>query len=178
VVFCLCRLVGSLLWQRRPSPHASSVGSRDTCYLEFCIGFLCCVPLKMAIDSPNVPFRLSSSLLVAARGEPRSNLCVPLHPHSVVVVDWSAGYSLELSDAVHYIRAWGLASPVCPNKSFRRLVANDCGPRFEPSGKCGDRFVEECYLVDPASSHMLVSKIKPCMCKYEQIQTVKLRMAH
>ena len=37
---------------------------------------------------------------------------------------------------------------------------------------------EECYLVDPGSSHMLVSKIKPCMCKYEQIQTVKLRMAH
>ena len=23
------------------------------------------------------------------------------------------------------------------------------------------------YLVDPASSHMLVSKIKPCMCKYQ-----------
>ncbi len=22
------------------------------------------------------------------------------------------------------------------------------------------------YLVDPASSHMLVSKIKPCMCEY------------
>ena len=38
--------------------------------------------------------------------------------------------------------------------------------------------VLECYLVDPASSHMLVSKIKPCMCKYELIQTVKLRMAH
>lgn len=37
---------------------------------------------------------------------------------------------------------------------------------------------EECYLVDPASSHMLVSKIKPCMCKYELTQTVKLRMAH
>ena len=38
--------------------------------------------------------------------------------------------------------------------------------------------MKECYLVDPASSHMLVSKIKPCMCKYELIQTVKLRMAH
>jgi len=25
---------------------------------------------------------------------------------------------------------------------------------------------------------MLVSKIKPCMCKYELIETVKLRMAH
>ena len=23
------------------------------------------------------------------------------------------------------------------------------------------------YLVDPASSHMLVSKIKPCMCKHK-----------
>jgi hypothetical protein len=43
---------------------------------------------------------------------------------------------------------------------------------------CGYGVDEECYLVDPASSHMLVSKIKPCMCKYELIQTVKLRMAH
>ena len=34
------------------------------------------------------------------------------------------------------------------------------------------------YLVDPASSHMLVSKIKPCMSKYKRIHTVKLRMAH
>ena len=34
------------------------------------------------------------------------------------------------------------------------------------------------YLVDSASSHMLVSKIKPCMSKYKQFCTVKLRMAH
>ena len=34
------------------------------------------------------------------------------------------------------------------------------------------------YLVDPASSHMLVSKIKPCMSKYKRFYTVKLRMAH
>ena len=38
--------------------------------------------------------------------------------------------------------------------------------------------LESSYLVDPASSHMLVSKIKPCMSKYKQICTVKLRMAH
>ena len=38
--------------------------------------------------------------------------------------------------------------------------------------------MESSYLVDPASSHMLVSKIKPCMSKYKQICTVKLRMAH
>ena len=29
--------------------------------------------------------------------------------------------------------------------------------------------VQDCYLVDSASSHMLVSKIKPCMSKYKQL---------
>ena len=38
--------------------------------------------------------------------------------------------------------------------------------------------INSSYLVDPASSHMLVSKIKPCMSKYKQLCTVKLRMAH
>ena len=33
-------------------------------------------------------------------------------------------------------------------------------------------------LVDSASSHTLVSKIKPCMSKYKRSCTVKLRMAH
>ena len=50
------------------------------------------------------------------------------------------------------------------------------GPR--PAGARCAGVVRGRYLVDPASSHMLVSKIKPCMCKYELIQTVKLRMAH
>ena len=38
--------------------------------------------------------------------------------------------------------------------------------------------LDSSHLVDPASSHMLVSKIKPCMSKYKQVCTVKLRMAH
>ena len=50
------------------------------------------------------------------------------------------------------------------------LVTGNCIP-------CGAR-MESSYLVDPASSHMLVSKIKPCMSKYKQLCTVKLRMAH
>jgi hypothetical protein len=29
-----------------------------------------------------------------------------------------------------------------------------------------DCVFDDCYLVDPASSHMLVSKIKPCMSQY------------
>ncbi|KAH8922004.1 hypothetical protein BT69DRAFT_273901 [Atractiella rhizophila] len=42
----------------------------------------------------------------------------------------------------------------------------------------GSCVTSDSYLVDPASSHMLVSKIKPCMSKYKQIHTVKLRMVH
>ena len=38
--------------------------------------------------------------------------------------------------------------------------------------------IDECYLVDFVSSYMFVLKIKPCMCKYERIQIVKLRMAY
>ena len=32
---------------------------------------------------------------------------------------------------------------------------------------CGAGRPKDRYLVDPASSHMLVSKIKPCMSKYK-----------
>jgi hypothetical protein len=72
-----------------------------------------------------------------------------------------------------------------PKQRISSLDTNDCRARLErpraarPVGPhAGVGVAKECYLVDPASSHMLVSKIKPCMCKYELIQTVKLRMAH
>ena len=48
---------------------------------------------------------------------------------------------------------------------------------------CGWLIVVACYrcedsnLVDSASSHTLVSKIKPCMSKYKSF-TLKLRTAH
>ena len=53
----------------------------------------------------------------------------------------------------------------------------------EPCGPLGGHPVSpsrphDSYLVDPASSHMLVSKTKPCMSKYKRFYTVKLRMAH
>lgn len=32
---------------------------------------------------------------------------------------------------------------------------------------CAAVSIKGSYLVDPASSHMLVSKIKPCMSKYK-----------
>ena len=52
-----------------------------------------------------------------------------------------------------------------------------CLDAFFPSrGK--EAVLYESYLVDPASSHMLVSKIKPCMSKYKHPYTAKLRTAH
>ena len=56
------------------------------------------------------------------------------------------------------------------------LVVSTSGGPLDLNRSVGFRV--NSYLVDPASSHMLVSKIKPCMSKYKQICTVKLRMAH
>jgi hypothetical protein len=47
---------------------------------------------------------------------------------------------------------------------------------YSEYARCGS--FDSSYLVDPASSHMLVSKIKPCMSKYKHLYTVKLRTAH
>ena len=66
--------------------------------------------------------------------------------------------------------------------SIDELQPSDKHPLREPSSSVLRRLSgdvsDSSYLVDPASSHMLVSKIKPCMSKYKQICTVKLRMAH
>lgn len=72
--------------------------------------------------------------------------------------------------------------PPIDRSACENIVAKDAsrsamGPRESGPWRRG-RQREGCYLVDPASSHMLVSKIKPCMCKYERFRTVKLRMAH
>ena len=46
------------------------------------------------------------------------------------------------------------------------LLQLDMGPGV-PSKVPGLPLVSDSYLVDDASSHMLVSKIKPCMSKYK-----------
>ena len=40
-----------------------------------------------------------------------------------------------------------------------------CAVEHEPTLECNQGVIVK-YLVDPASSYMLVSKIKPCTCKY------------
>ena len=61
--------------------------------------------------------------------------------------------------------------------ALKRAAVGRCGT-FVLRNLTARVLAESSYLVDSASSHMLVSKIKPCMSKYKQIYTVKLRMAH
>ena len=48
-----------------------------------------------------------------------------------------------------------------------RVVCCDGLPLLGVAGRSMQS--EDSYLVDPASSHMLVSKIKPCMSKYKHL---------
>ena len=57
------------------------------------------------------------------------------------------------------------------------VLASGTGSRALP-GVCRKSYRRASYLVDPASSHMLVSKIKPCTSKYNRVLTEKLQMAH
>ena len=66
--------------------------------------------------------------------------------------------------------------PPLPREVGRSEAADPVSGALGAVGR--GRAAEDSYLVDPASSHMLVSKIKPCMCKYKLFCTVKLRMAH
>ena len=145
------------------------------------LGILCCVPIAMAIGCLAVPL-LSHSLrgCWADHIAPRAP-SVPADRRGRV-----GARALDRALGCGTFRGRGVSAPSARRTHFvPRRERRSCpvsGPRKPHRRRAGARAVpdvaKECYLVDPASSHMLVSKIKPCMCKYEQIQTVKLRMAH
>ena len=64
-----------------------------------------------------------------------------------------------------------LLTRVPPHPTLGTLARSryaDCGPGPDVFGRStGTNSRSDSYLVDPASSHMLVSKIKPCMSKYK-----------
>ena len=146
-------------------------------------GSLCCIPASKAL----VPL-VDSFLVGAPRGAsagPRSRPRVPRVPRGLRVADVDHAGVLVASDAENHVGLGPLAPFANVPSERHRSAPHDrrarpCPslPSGEPGPPGGAGIDEECYLVDPASSHMLVSKIKPCMCKYELIQTVKLRMAH
>ena len=66
--------------------------------------------------------------------------------------------------------------PSCAGRGVRASVCVRAREAFALSAarQCNN----DGSLVDPASSHMLVSKIKPCMSQYKPSCTVKPRKAH
>ena len=82
---------------------------------------------------------------------------------------------------------WDFEGSFCPASRSEAQQISRSNPAFAKSSDVDRGWLWELshspvnqggYLVDPASSHMLVSKIKPCMSKYKLLYTVKLRMAH
>lgn len=178
-MFGLFGLVGSLLVQRRSLFHSFSFLIQEQYDLEQ-LGCLCFIPTLMefvCLIAPNSPCASH-----AVRDEPLKCPLLPVLALRLRVAwngqccdNWTLGYR-TLSGQ----RVFGLDLPKLSVLASNERLSRPFWPEdtFGPTGSCGIDVEEECYLVDPASSHMLVSKIKPCMCKYELIQTVKLRMAH
>ncbi|KAL2224423.1 UNVERIFIED_CONTAM: hypothetical protein Sindi_3106700 [Sesamum indicum] len=114
---------------------------------------------------PNVPFSpCAAPLGAAARGGPQGARCVPRPAHGRTCPGrWPIASSPDLSDAEHTVGT--RPRPLfAPKASVRRFVRTTPATVLG-SSHAGGGVGEECYLVDPASSHMLVSKIKPCMFK-------------
>ena len=135
---------------------------------------LCCLPTKGILVWLQRVFPSGLPPRGGGLGGPRSHARVPPCP-SKQASNGQGGTrgGTVLSDSVHAANPPG--RPPVRVLNIRLPTILDALPaRPRPSRGSPDG----CYLVDPASSHMLVSKIKPCMCKYELIQTVKLRMAH
>ena len=72
-------------------------------------------------------------------------------------IGWSLGAHAGKPLGVSKARGLALSSPPA------NLVSYSRPSRPPPTGG------KDSYLVDSASSHMLVSKIKPCMSKYKQL---------
>ena len=142
------------------------------------VGILCCLPIVMEFGrvAPSIPAQ-------ALLGYGRTTI-VPGVPHAPSQTCGRVG-ALGFDRALGCGMLCGVGSLASTSTYALSIDKNDARasswlPRCPRSAltamRC--RRPKECYLVDPASSHMLFSKINPCMCKYELIQTVKLRMAH
>ena len=142
---------------------------------------LCCLPMSMVFGRTVVPFLLLS---LVARREDSNRASWPSFLRLPAIDVTVHGRPIVLSDAECSVDRWLRPLSIRSKQRFcRKTTLVHCvgSPSCLLAGAffpCNAGVTEECYLVDPASSHMLVSKIKPCMCKYELIQTVKLRMAH
>ncbi|KAG5632249.1 hypothetical protein H5410_003966 [Solanum commersonii] len=77
-------------------------------------------------------------------------------------IAWSASGGSNSIDVV------GMGPSYAPIYPKQMLPTNDTRARLGPEqarlAHTARGVIKECYLVDPANSHMIVSKKKPCMC--------------
>ncbi|KAF2478420.1 hypothetical protein BDY17DRAFT_258995 [Neohortaea acidophila] len=95
-------------------------------------------------------------------GVPHASSADPVRENVVVAIEWSRRRALRLTAGD---RVADRAPPCAPPLDYLRP-----SPRWGRGARalrCRAR--EDSYLVDSASSHMLVSKIKPCMSEYKQL---------
>ncbi|KAL2246453.1 UNVERIFIED_CONTAM: hypothetical protein Sindi_2913500, partial [Sesamum indicum] len=153
-------------WLRQHPPQAASVVG-PSALLPWPRSVSCAAyPSRRHSIVPNVPFSpCAAPLGAAARGGPQGARCVPRPAHGRTCPGrWPIASSPDLSDAEHTVGT--RPRPLfAPKASVRRFVRTTPATVLG-SSHAGGGVGEECYLVDPASSHMLVSKIKPCMCNY------------
>ncbi|KAF3437860.1 hypothetical protein FNV43_RR20616 [Rhamnella rubrinervis] len=129
------------------------------------LGFLCCIPNVMELVANGVPF-----LSVLCKGTGRTSKWHTRPRRPLKIILWPPRSSCAYSSP-RMRNTWAWAFMAFRTSSIAlSLVLHDCRARCGPStpaalGSRGIGIAKECYLVDPASSHMLVSKIKPCMYK-------------
>jgi hypothetical protein len=96
--------------------------------------------------------------------------------NSVGAIGWSRDGRLSHEGRSRFPAGWVCASPFTRSRSPVPTSYNCFCPSLRgrirpghpsPRGRAA-RYHNGSYLVDSASSHMLVSKIKPCMSKYKQ----------
>ena len=176
--------VGSLLGQRRHAMQASSFIGSSAC-------LPCPASILLVLNTHKGGTRLAKTShfrLVLRPSGPRRGVDLKAfavrHVPRKCLRTCSGCWLMESCSIFRMRNSKWVRGPrplFAPKTSVRRFVRTTVVLVLTGSswlGSCETGVDEECYLVDPASSHMLVSKIKPCMCKYELIQTVKLRMAH
>ena len=170
----LCGSAGSLLRHRTVSARSASVMRQESSCASK--GFLYCLPI---VTERCLSLTLS---FPGPRGQGEDAVAAPVPPALSCLCMRAPRVGFPgccLMSRIRNIRwAWGLLAPL--TSRFLSVLSLDM---YDRRARCGSSrappaSAEECYLVDPASSHMLVSKIKPCMSKYKLIYTVKLRMAH
>ena len=177
-------LPGSLLAHRTGRTYAPSFrGAERSRASRADPGFLCCVPNAKESTSPNnAPSAQRPSGAAGRtrwlRPSPADGASNPRRPCEGPRRALGSGRLSSREGHAPTPRTTREARRAARRAGPPRTTARLPGPPAAAAGVRRDGVVRGCYLVDPASSHMLVSKIKPCMCKYELIQTVKLRMAH